>query len=313
MLNEAETTAPETTIEAPATQQTEATTPAGTPTGGLLNDDMSDKAALKAAPINYPETWREDYAKGNDKVLSQLKRFASPQAAIDSYFELQKKFSAGEHKKTVALSENPTEEELKVYRKENNIPEKPSDYKIELGNGYQIGNADKPIVDNFLTQMHAANMPSATVNKVLNTYYEIQNDLAAEKIEEYTRHKEEAALELMQEYGATYKKNINIVNNFLKNKFGDDYEAIANAVGGDGKPIASNPSLIRKFLAMATEIDPISTLALPDSSRNQKGVEDRITEIEKYMGTNRNDYYKDQSLQKEYNELLQVKLSFNKS
>ena len=58
---------------------------------------------------------------------------------------------------------------------------------------------------------------------------------------------------------------------------------------GDGTLLKSNPAVLRKFLALANDIDPASTIV--GNSGGSKGLEDEITTIENTMRTNPDKYY----------------------
>lgn len=268
------------------------------------------KPEVNVEPL-WPDDWRKRAAGEDAKLLQRLEKFASPKAVIDSYLQLEKKMAAGEHKKNT-LPADATDAEKAEWRKNNNIPEKPDGYDLKLDNGYVIGEDDKPLVDKFLQNMHGTNASNDVVKAALNTYYEIQNDNEAVRKQMDDEYFEESKSELMAEYGADYKRNINATQNFVKNYFGEDYETFNQARGGDGQPLMANPNIIRKLHALAMEIDPLATVSSSAGRSGAQGVSDRIGEIEKYMKTNYNAYHKDEKIQAEYRELLGVREKLNK-
>src|SRR3546814_8159770 len=72
---------------------------------------------------------------------------------------LEQKLSSGEFKK--AIGPDATPEQIAEWRKEQGIPEKPEDYDLKFDNGLVIGEADKPLVAEFLKASHATNVTPA--------------------------------------------------------------------------------------------------------------------------------------------------------
>ena len=78
----------------------------------------------------WPDDWREQLAAGDEGLLKQLKRYASPANYAKAGFEAQQRLRAGQAKEP--LPENPTPEQITAWRKDNGIPEAPDGYKIEV-------------------------------------------------------------------------------------------------------------------------------------------------------------------------------------
>ncbi|MGF7446190.1 hypothetical protein V7P28_21410, partial [Klebsiella michiganensis] len=80
---------------------------------------------------------------GDDaKYRKQLERYASPEALAKAHRELQSKMSSGEFR-AAKLPENPTNEELARWRKDNGVPDKADDYLADLPSGIVLGDEDK--------------------------------------------------------------------------------------------------------------------------------------------------------------------------
>jgi hypothetical protein len=59
---------------------------------GVLGGEAEDNK--KQIVADWPEDWREKAAKGDEKRLNQLKRYASPLAAFEALESAQKKISS---------------------------------------------------------------------------------------------------------------------------------------------------------------------------------------------------------------------------
>lgn len=168
---------------------------AADPARGFLDDDGDDPdveeqpaAAAKSTdkPTDdktaLPDNWRDVMSGGDEKALSRLKRYASPQNVVKALLAAEQKIRSGEYKK--ALGEDATDEEKAQWRKDNGIPEKPEDYKVADVEGRKWDEADKPVINTFLKQLHGANASQAVIDKMLATYAQVttaQKEAAAEK------------------------------------------------------------------------------------------------------------------------------------
>ena len=144
-------------------------------------DASADKAPTDDKP-SLPDQWRELFANGDDKALARLKRYTSPQNVVKALLAAEQKIRSGEYKK--ALDADATDEEKAEWRKENGIPEKPDDYKVADVDGYKWQDADKPVINTFLKELHGANASQAVIDKMLSTYAQItgaQKEAAADK------------------------------------------------------------------------------------------------------------------------------------
>src|SRR3546814_8605810 len=94
---------------------------------------------------------------------------------------------------TCALPIYATPEQIAEWRKEQGIPEKPEDYDLKFDNGLVIGEADKPLVAEFLKASHATNVTPAQAKAQIAAYYAIQEQqqaARAEKDDEIRRSEE---------------------------------------------------------------------------------------------------------------------------
>lgn len=275
--------------------------------GSILGNETPN---TKEVAPKYPDTWREGYAKDDKSKLEILKRYTSPEAAFDALFEARKKISSGLKSE---LPKDATPEQMADYRKELGIPEKPEDYKIQLKDGFVIGDEDKPIVDKVLSTMHAKNINSDVVSEVLNSFYEARQ---AEEDAEYDliiESKAKAQESLKAEWGVEYNRNKTIIEGFIEKRFGEDASAIFGARLPDGSILGSNPKVLNKLYTLAADADPEITIL---NSLNNRGtldsISDRIAEIKNIIKTDEARYYKDESLQSEYGRLLTAQQTLSK-
>ena len=106
-------------------------TPVVEPTKVATALDVEVGDATKTAQGIWGDDWREKLAGGDEKKLARYSKYASPQALADALVNAQTLISKGEHKK--ALPVDATPEAMAEWRKNNGIPDKPENYKIDVG------------------------------------------------------------------------------------------------------------------------------------------------------------------------------------
>lgn len=274
----------------------------------LDTPDTPDILDTPAEPPPYwPDDWRENYAKGDPKILNRLKRFDSPKAAIDSFFAADKKLSSGLHK--MALPDNATPEQLAEWRSTAGIPDSAAGYleHLALNDGLLIGDDDAPIVGEFLETAHEANMTPAQVSRAINWFFETQEAQAEQQRTSDDANRARFDDELRQEWGTMYRRNLAAVKGLLA---GAPEEVSNGIIGGrlaDGTPIGNHPATLRWLANLAMEINPAATV-VPGAGTNSVGqIESEIAAIEKRMGGDKKErdaYFKDEAAQARYRDLI---------
>lgn len=288
--------------------------PAKAGTEGAVVDPakaVADPAKVDPAKVEpkWPEDWREKYAGEDTKKLELLKRYGSPEAALDALIEARNTIAKGI--KGTTLKPDATPEEVAEYRKANGIPEKANEYKIELDNGLQIDPNEKDYVNQFLENLHADNTTPEVANKILNSYYQLKAKADAE----YEGYKNQKYVEndtaLKAEWGKGYQKNLNIVVGYLQNHFGDAGKILADAYDSSGLPLANNAVVLRTLLRNALDHDPIGTLTPGVGMSGADGIVDELKALETKM-KDRNTWFKDEKGQARYRELTAASLKMKK-
>lgn len=231
------------------------------------------------------DNWRERIAGDDQKALQRLQRFPDVGSVFKSFRELETKLSSGQVKQS--LPENPTPEQISEYRQANGIPEKPTDYKLELSDGLVIGEADQPLIDGILEAAHAVNAHPAVVNAIVDEYYhmrEVQMEQAQERLEQ---DKSNTISTLTSEWGADFKPNMRAINNTLVAHLGQEMaDLVLTAKLSDGSVLGNNVGAIMGLARLAKELNPAGTM-VPNSGGDQiSAIGDQIAEMENKMKTN---------------------------
>lgn len=295
----------------PATPGAEGNTPApelNTPNPANGADpavDQPDNAQDTEPKGDWPENWRDLYANGDEKVLKQLGRYASPKAALDALFAAQQKIRSGELKN--ALKPDASPEEIAAWRADNGIPESPDKYELNLPGGLIVGETDKPVVDNFLKQAHEANMHPDQVNKVLGWYMDQQEQAQAQIAERDEQVRRECEDTLRQEFGAEYRRNLAVANELLSGAPEGVKDALLSARAADGTPLGNDPNLIRWLVGLSREINPIGTVVPGSGGNAVQAVQSELDSLKQMMGDHNSEYWKGPKAEKNqarYRELL---------
>lgn len=281
----------------PAAAATVTTPPAATAAPAvktILNGadpDATDKAKEAEQKPYWPEDWREKMARqaaGEDekafkKELNRLQRFADPTGVYGFAREYEGKFDRGGLVKMPGKDAKP--EELAEFQKAFGWAEKPAEMfsQIELQNGAVIGEMDKPLMNGFLEAVHGATSAQQVVSKAANWYLKQQEQLAADldaKDDEFLRT---STRELKDELGPKYDRMINNISSLHRfhprGREGFE-EMITGRDGQTGRIIANNPELVRMFIAMSQEVNPVGSV-VEDSSGGVMSVQNELASIQK--------------------------------
>ncbi len=135
----------------------------------------------------------------------------------------------------------------------NGIPEAPDKYDVKLADGIVIGDADKPRVDAFLKEMHAAHAPAETVNAALNAYYKIiQNEQGDVSIKDDS-FRTESETALKTEWGADFKKNLTLIQGLLSSAPEGVADKLISGRTADGNIIGNDPAVMKWLSGLAVK------------------------------------------------------------
>lgn len=259
----------------------------------------------------WPDDWREKASKGDAKLTARFARYANPEAALTALVAAQNRISSGELKSVLGKDAKP--EEVAAWRAENGIPETPDKYDLNLGDGLVVGADDKPLVDQFLKAAHETNQTPAQVKATLKSYYAVNEQITADRVEKDRQIQDDTTETLRAEWGPEFKRNINMVHGLFDATASPELKA--SFLGGrlaDGTPIGSSPEALKMLLGLALVNNPAGTVVPGGSGNLPQAVDDEIAKIEKGMRDNRAAYNKDEKVQARYRELLGAREQFNK-
>lgn len=259
----------------------------------------------KVRPVNgkWPEKWRDELAAGDEKARARLERFAAPTDIFKSFRALEQRMSSGELKANVPFPEKGTDDEKKAWRTEQGVPESPEKYDLQLPKGFVIGDADKPFVEDFLKDAHAANLSPAAVNRAVNWFFSNRDKQLAAGKETRTKVEKETEDALRGEWGTDYRKNEGLIDGLLTETLAD--EDLRTDLATARK---ANPGFAKWMLGVALQLNPAGTV-LPGAGGTQgQAVTDEIASLKKMMGDKNSEYWKGANAEKNqqrYRELTE--------
>lgn len=267
--------------------------------------DGQSEATDRAAPADWPEDWREKYAGTDEKLAKRLGRYASPKAALDALISAQDKISRGELKKP--LGEKPSPEDLAAYRKDLGIPETPDKYDLKLSDGRVVGEDDKPLIGKFLERMHGKNATPDQVSAGVDAYYEVVEEIQAQRYEADEDFRRTAEDELRAEWGSEFRRNVNMVSGLLSGAPEGVKEMLLEARTEEGVRIINSPDTLRWLTQLAREVNPVATVVPGAGANAGQAISDELATLTKMMGDQKSDYWKGpnaEKLQARYRDLV---------
>lgn len=258
------------------------------------SDPPADPAAF-TLPDDFD--WRTHFTGGDEKLLKLAGRYQSPKAMVEALGQLRTKLSSG--KVIEPLSEDATDEEKASYRKAMDIPDAAEGYLEALPDGLVVGDDDKPAVDAFIAEMHAAGAPKGVTHAALKAYYQIVEEQAAAQIDVAQQAKKSCEDALREEWATPgeYRRNENILVNYVSALPEAVRDAFDKGVGPDGVPLGYNPAIRQWLVSRALEDNPIATVVPGVGANQADAINDEIAKIEGRMRTDRAAYNKDTAAQ----------------
>ena len=261
-------------------------TDVATTTDVAATTDTTD--AVVVPPVAETD-WRTEYAGGDDKLLKFTGKYTDLKALIA---DAKKSKDSLLQRSASKLPDNPSDEEVAAYRKEQGIPDKPEGYLETLPKGLVVGDDDRPAIDEFVKSMHAVNAPKGAVDAALSTYYKLVEEQQSAEVDRINTAKDEGDDTLHAEWGADYKRNINAVNALIETMPVAVASALTEGVDSTGLPLANNPAVVQWLAGLALEQNPLNTVVPGQGANQASAVADEIAKLETMMGDQQGAYWK---------------------
>lgn len=270
------------------------------------------KAEEPAVKPYWAEDWRDRIAGTADKRnpdRKALDQFPDPSAIFNSYKEIRSWRDKGGFVKVPGEKAEPGE--VALYRKALGVPEKPEEYldRIALPDGMVLGEADKPIVQEFAKIAHEVGAPPQFVSAAIAWQLQREEKAAAELDARDEKARAESARVLKEDWGASYDRNVNAISSLFAGAPEGLFDALMMGRTAEGTLVGDDPRIIRFLAGIAREINPAATL-MEGVESTPAHLDTEIAQIEKRMREDRRGYFADENMQKRYRELIEARTKF---
>lgn len=230
-----------------------------------------------------------------------MQRYASPVALAEALIATQNRISSGELK--AVLSKNATPEQLAEFRTQMGIPETADKY--DLGKDVKIEDAEKPLMSKLFESAHGTNQTPEQVKATLKTWREVQHLAAEDRQEKDTQGKTAAEDALRTEWGADFRRNINLINGLLDGSASQALkDTILDARLPDGTKFGNSPDVMRLLVGLALIQNPTGVVVPGGDGDLGKGIKEELDKISKVRTEKRDTYTKDEKMQVRERELI---------
>lgn len=284
---------------------------------GPQGGDSKVQDAGTSQGAGWPTDWRQQFSAGDEKSVKQLERYASPADVWRKARALEQRLSSGELKSAVPYPDQGTPEQQVSWRAENGIPDAPDKYQINLGEGVVIGEADKPLIDDFLKSAHASNTPPAVANATVKWYFDFAERQKEERYNKDQEAKNTFDDTMRGEWGNEFRPNLNSVHALLDMAPEGVKDKFLEGRLSDGTPIGSDPDTLRWLASLSRQLNPVTTIVPGAGANIPQAIDDELSQISTKMGDRGSDYYKGDQITKDgmtgtktwhrYQELLRAK------
>ncbi len=259
-----------------------------------------DAGAAAAAAVAATPDWRAQVANGDESIAKLAGRYADLGALGKALKEAQAKISAGIKQ---PLREGASDEEIKAYRTEAGIPDKPEGYFEKLPAGLVIGEEDKALFTEWASEMHGLNAPPAYIAKTVAWYYKMQEQQAANQEAMDRQHQSEITTALKTAWGRDFSENQNLLKSFLGGLKPETADMFRDATLPDGRRLFNSPEIVQWLAGKAREVNPLAYIPGPGAGDEGKSLDDRIKGIEAKMGSR--EYINSEPMQAELRALYE--------
>lgn len=274
---------------------TSSAAPAETP----LGEQNQGSGAASASNGAWNDNWRTSLAGEDRTALRTLERFPDPNAFWKSYQSMRTKLSSGEVR---TLPANATPEQQAQWRLENGIPETWDRYELALEDGLQVGEADRPLVNQYLEVAHRLNHTPDQVNANVSWYFAAMRQQEEAIADANLNARNACETELREDWGPEYRATLNGIASMLDSAPDGVKQSLLAAKSLDGTNLLNQPGVMRWLAQLSRELNPVPTVVGAGGGQ-LVGIEDEIAQIESVMREDRAKYNRDERMQERLRKL----------
>lgn len=265
----------------------------------------------------FPDNWREQYIVGlpedqREKAKNWLSKRSSPYEVLRAGINADQKIQdLAQNRVKVPTGKEDDPKDVAAFRKHWGVPEKPSDYKVELPKEYgtELSATDKEMLDEFLADAHSKHMNQAQVDHSIKAFWAVQQRMNAYKSAEAMKVDTAAEDDIRVEMGKDYRTNLELINRVVGeglSKHGwekpEDRREFLSMRLENGVKLGSYKPFVMWLSELAREKADDGTLEFGDSG-DAVDIDRRIDEI---IGTRDKDIKEYERLQPELKKLITI-------
>jgi hypothetical protein len=221
--------------------------------------------------------WREHIA--NPKLRASTGKFTSLEALVESY-----NHTAGRLKSAIFVpGEDAGEEDIAKYRQALGVPDSVEGYTIDTPDGEEYDEGDQAIIEEFAEVALEHNIPAAAFNAFMMKLAERATGLRENVVEQIEDAREEAEDMLLEEWGNSLEKNVQLAARAARGHGGDRFVKFLESVKVEGAGLlGDHPEMVR-FLAQIGSKSDEHDMLMHSTATERQTAQQRIEEIyEKY-------------------------------
>ena len=127
----------------------------------------------------------------------------------------------------------------------------PDKYTYKLPEGVKPEHLNKPVIDNWLKELHEAGVPAKQADRILTRYLAEEHKLTTERKTAQEAQVKQWELSLKEEYGAKYDERLNYAKWALKS-FGDKDGNLVKFL--DQTNLGSHPAIVKFFADVGAKL-----------------------------------------------------------
>lgn len=253
----------------------------------------------------WGDDWREKLAGGDDKALTVLKRYKSPEDWTKAGLEAQNRI------RSARLSDDPmpdatkNPEEARIWRAERGIPDEATDYKLDAVTtalGGEIPDAEKPLFADYMAFAHANGIGQKDLDKNLTWYAGFAKAQQAEQVAADKKNAAAVDGALKADWKGDYEPNMEMAKRAAGEVLDAESGSLFDARLADGRRVGDVPGIVKMFhkAAMILYGEPVEGGG--DGGTPPAG---RLEQLRKEMKTNIDHFEADPAKVAEYRKLLE--------
>lgn len=254
-----------------------------------------------------PETWRDDMVKGlelGDAEANVLGRYTDFPSFGKAFFEQHKKIRQG-LASSPSLPENATEDQIAEYRQAIGVPAEASAYRDTLPEGLVLAEEDERILDEVWQAAHQENLPPQALARIHASFFAAREAENARIMDQHGMDKQQCTQVLRDNWGSDTETNLNAIRGMLATISEEDRELLEQAELPDGRKLFNAPTLVQWFANTAKTLNPAATV-VPNTANPAQAIDTEIKKIEDMMANDPDAYWKDETIQRRYEQLLEA-------